>query len=44
MQSDGAERRLSDPERNVERWLLGTGDPHLEPDVRNGVAQQIDER
>jgi hypothetical protein len=44
VQSEEAERRLSDPERNVERWLLGTGDPHLEPDVRNVVAQQIDER
>lgn len=44
VQSDEVERRLSDPERKVERWLLGTGEPHLEPDVRNVVAQQIDER
>jgi hypothetical protein len=42
--SDGAERRLSDPERNVERWLLGTGEPSLEPAVRNLVAREIDER
>jgi len=44
VQSEEAERSLSDPERKVERWLLGTGEPHLEPDVRNVVAQQIDER
>jgi hypothetical protein len=44
VQRNGAERRLSDPERTVERWLLGTGDPHLEPDVRKVVAQQIDAR
>lgn len=42
--SDGAERRLSDPERSVERWLLGTGTSSLEPDVRDLVAQQIDQR
>lgn len=44
VQRDGAERRLSDPDRSVERWLLGTGEPSLEPNVRDLVAQQIDQR
>jgi hypothetical protein len=44
VKSDRAERRLSDPDRSVERWLLATGAPSLEPDVRYLVARQLDER